>query len=348
VNIYMKFLGLFFLLGFTIQAQSLPQIIQPNNEGLRYIGRFTDDYRCAWTGNSIEFSFTGTALNAQFSVAGKKKIAVTAVVDGVERILYLKGEKQTYAVAEGLPKGQHKVLLFRRSEASFGVLKFEGLQLEEDAVLEATEAPKRKILVIGDSITCGFANEGKSLKEQNTAENENGYMSYAAIASRSLNADLMFTSWSGKGMYRNGNNTTKNTLPQLFDYILPLKKEGVWDHSRYVPDVIVINLGTNDMRKTSGPLGKENYCSIYVSFLERLQKIAPNAKIIISIGPMGFDPVKSWLPEIAAKFKNTSPFLFSHYKSADEKAGLYHPSVKKDKLMAAELAEEIKRVTGWE
>ena len=324
--------------------------IKASNKNLRYIGRFTPDHEFAWTGSSIELEFEGEGVIAQFSYLGKKpSVAMTAILDGEEKVLFIKKGMNDYPVASGLSKGRHKLLLFRRSEASFGVLQFNGLKITDAGKLFKVVEPKRKIHVIGDSITCGYGNGTTDLKEGNTVENENGYMSYAAIAARSLKADIMMTSWSGRGMSRNGKGSydALNTLPGIYDYILPENKEGSYGHKEYVPDVFVINLGTNDMRKGREALSKDKFINAYTQFIEKLRAYAPKAKIVLSIGPMGTKPVSAWLPEIAKQFKDVEVLIFDAYKKQDEKGGHFHPTVKKDQLMAAQLVKKIQVLCKW-
>ena len=130
--------------------------------------------------------------------------------------------------------------------------------------------------------------------------------------------------------------------------LLPKEQTGKFDHKNYIPDVFVINLGTNDMRKThTTPLSKENYIRDYNQFIKKLRSYAPKSKIILCIGPMGFMPVKPWLSEIPKQHKNTSVLIFDAYKDASEKGGHFHPSIKKDKLMATQLQKAISKLTKW-
>ena len=325
---------------------SAEMIINPDDKNLRYIGRFTEDYRFAWTGCAIEAEFTGSQVTASFkTINTKKTIAMTAVLDGEEQVIYIKPGQEDYLLGSGLKEGKHRLLLFRRSEASFGVLQFKGLKLSEGSKLTAPHLRTRKIHVIGDSITCGYGNEAATLQEGNTVENENGYMSYAAITARRFDADIVMTCWSGKGMSRNGPGNTDHstTIPKLFDYILPKQKKEIYQHKNFIPDVFVINLGTNDLRKQGRrDLQKEPYVKAYKNFIKRLRNHAPNAHIILTIGPMQTKPIDTWLNELAAATQKTEVLVFDGFKSADEKGGHYHPSVKKDKLMADQLISKIK------
>ena len=330
----------------------LPVEIAPGHSAIRYVGRFTEDHQFGWTGSRIEIEFEGTAATGILELTAGKAATLTVVVDGNPTFLKIKQDQKIYPLAEGLATGQrHRIVLFKRSEGALGTVRFGGLRLSEGAQLFKPASPHRKILVVGDSITCGYGNEAASLEEGNTLENENGYMSYAAIAARNLNADIMMVCWSGRGMIRNygAQGDTLETLPELFNRILPTQKMPEWNHSRFVPDVVVINLGTNDMNTSGGktPLEKEPYIAAYKTFLARIRAFAPNAKTILSIGPMAIEPVSDWLQELAENDSNTSVLVYEKLGGTEDLGGHWHPSVKKDVKMAAELVAEIQKTTDW-
>ncbi|WP_185692460.1 SGNH/GDSL hydrolase family protein [Puniceicoccus vermicola] len=332
-----------------VQAES----VDPDDEAIRYVGRFTEDYRFAWTGAEIETLFQGSTIAADLQVVAAPPAGLTVVVDGEPHFLKIGPGRGTYTLAEGLdPNEVHRISVVKRSEGARGTVKFYGFELPDGGELMRPDAPDRRILVIGDSITCGYGNEASDPKEGNTVENENGYMSYALIAARELDADAMLICWSGRGMYRNRgkNNDQKGTLPMLFDQTLPFDGEIEWDHSRFVPDVIVINLGTNDSAELNGakpPLPKEGFVETYTEFLKRLREMAPDSVLILSIGPMQSGPVAGWLPEIAEEFDNASVLIYSKFQGKEDIGGHWHPSVLKDQKMAQQLVEVIEASTGW-
>lgn len=327
--------------------------VPPSDPAIRYVGRFTDDFRSGWSGSTIETDFSGTRISAMLDLLKRGEASYTVVVDGEEKVIFLTPGKQTYLIAEGLEPGKkHHIVLFRRCEGFFGEVRFEGFEISDDGELSAPPAKNRKMLVVGDSITCGYGNEAATVEEGNSVQNENGYMSYAAIAARALDADLMMVCWSGRGLYRNLSpvNDKVDTMPQLFEQTLPIDQTEKWEMSRFIPDVIAINLGTNDTgtRGGKGPLQKEDYQAAYVKFIKRLRAFAPDSKIIISLGPMtSGHPVETWLLEIAAQFENVAALVYPGYEQG-ERGGHSHPNLKKDRLMAAQLEKQICEMTGWE
>jgi lysophospholipase L1-like esterase len=337
-----------------VYAASLSQHIHPDDENIRYVGRFTDDYRFSWTGSVIEINLNGTDIAVLLDYQKGPAVGMTVVIDGKPSYLEVKKGTEEYIIGKRLKKGTHNIVLFRRSEGAKGAVQFKGFKLSKNSKLQTVEEPKRKILAIGDSITCGYGNEAPSVKEGNTIQNQNGYMSYAAIASRELEADVMMICWSGKGMYRNRqqNNDTKSTIPVIFDNVLSRDNNLKYDHTQFIPDVIAINLGTNDETELNGkkpPLNKDDYISAYKAFIVRLRTFAPDSKIVISIGPMGKfkKTYTDWMPEIAEAFKNVSVLFYEPFTGTEEKGGHHHPNVKKHVKMSDTLTAHIKEITGW-
>lgn len=336
-----------------VPATSLGKEVKPDDPAIRYIGRFTDDYRFAWTGSEIETLVKGESITADLEVVAAGPAGLTVVVDDEPRYLKIGKESQTYTLADGLnPDRIHRVSIVKRSEGARGTVRFGGFGLPDGGELIRPEGTARKLLVIGDSITCGYGNEAEEPSEGNTVDNQNGYMSYALIAAREFDADAMLICWSGRGMFRNRSkhNDQSGTLPEVFDQILPFDADTHWDHARFVPDVIVINLGTNDFAELDGakpPLNKDDFIGAYTTFLSRLRSLAPDSELILAIGPMQAGPVPGWLPEIASRFEGASVLVFSKYSGKEDIGGHWHPSVRKAETMAHELAALIESTTDW-
>jgi lysophospholipase L1-like esterase len=349
----MKRMGLV-VLGIITLCLNVPgKQIAPEHDSIRYVGRFTEDYRFGWTGCMIETDFTGSEISAELDVVDGPAAGITVVIDGEPHFLKILKGRKTYVLATELDRNKtHRIALFKRSEGALGTVQFNGFQIPNDGRLFRPKAPGRRMLVIGDSITCGYGNEAKTLDEGNTVENENGYRSYAPIAARALDADLMMFCWSGRGLFRNRqlHDDQATTIPKIFNQTLPMDGEIEWDHSRYIPDVVVINLGTNDAAEQKGkkePLLKEGFLTAYKKFISRLRGYYPSSKIIVSIGPMNSGPVAEWLPEVASEFEHVSLLVYPPFNGDADVGGHYHPSVKKDKAMAEKLVSAIEGLTGW-
>ncbi len=334
-------------------GKSLQLRVKPDNNKLFYSGRFSDDFRFGWSGSAVSFAFKGQSAEAILKLMWGKKVALQVVVDGKPtKVIFVTPQQTHYPLVTNLPVGNHRLQIWQRTEGGFGELKFMGLELNSGATLLKVKPPARRLLLIGDSITCGYGNEAKTKPEGNTVENENSYLAYGALTARALNSDIMTICWSGKGVYRNCslNNDKINTLPQLFDRTLPGSKQPAWNHKNYRPQLIVVNLGTNDAARNGNkkaPLDKKLFLTAYETFIKHLQQLYPEAKIIIAIGPMQLKPLTEWLKQFATTRKNIYYLEFSGKAGEEYIAGHWHPSVKMHQVMAEQLTAKIKKIMNW-
>lgn len=329
--------------------------VTPDDPHLQYVGRFTTDHTFGWTGSTIRCKFVGTQATAKL-ITKSQKITLQIVIDGKPTdVVYVTPNQTDYVVAKDLPAGEHTLELFQRTEGYFGTARFDGFELSDGAKLLPVPMAKRKLMVLGDSITCAYGSEESDRSKGNTAENENGYMSYAAITARKLDADIMMICWSGRGMYRNRglkDVAEQNTVPVLFDRILPNAEEPKWDMASYTPDVVIINLGTNDLyrgsNKEKSELTKEEYFSAYRKIIARLRGAYPKVEIFACIGPMALKPISEWLPDLDSEFEYVHAVAFPGYGDVQEDiGGHWHPANSKHQKMADQLAEEISKVLKW-
>jgi lysophospholipase L1-like esterase len=317
------------------------------------MGRFTDDFRFGWTAGNVRLRFRGTAANVVVELTRGRESALQVVVDGEPtHVLFVTKDQTVYPLASGLPEGEHTVEIWKRPEGFLGELKWVGFQLDAGALTRPSARPARRLMVIGDSISCGYGNEAAEIREGNTVANENGYMAYGPLAARRLDAELAMICWSGRGLFRNRNVGDDRTgvLPELFDQTLPLDPALKWDHASFVPHVIVINLGTNDIAR--GPenekpeLTKEEFLGAYRAFIERLHRLYPEARIMASIGPMLREPISGWLPELERAYPFVNALVFEGRQGKEYFGGHWHPSVAMHQIMADTLVEKLREVMG--
>ena len=131
---------------------------------------------------------------------------------------------------------------------------------------------------------------------------------------------------------------TRWLMPACWPYTdksgqLRLKLEPeVWDESRFSPDIVVINLGTND---TSWVRGLEDRRLAYVAglrqLIEAVHRRSPKAKICCSLGIMGqelCDSVKEACNLFSKDFPTVSvkTVKFDLQKDEDGIGADWHPS----------------------
>jgi hypothetical protein len=227
--------------------------IHANNPYIEYTGRIDFSKPSApafsYSGVSIRACFTGSSI----SVILDEELGLNyynIILDGtvIQRLKPDKGKK-TYPVATGLKDTIHEIEIFRLTEQMFGKTIFNGFILSKrSSLVKISEQRTKLIEFIGNSITCGYGNEGK-LGGTFGPETENHYMTYAAITSRSFNARHLAVCKSGIGIYRNYNGPptgNEDCMPNFYSRIF-LYDEFPKYNFRQKPDLICIDLGTNEI-----------------------------------------------------------------------------------------------------
>lgn len=338
-------------------VEPLPTAIAADSPQLHYSGRFdTSDPkapRCAWPACSVRLRFKGTAAHVRLN--GSNGVRWQVYVDGQPgQVLVNNGKPQLLNVAKDLADGEHVITLLKRTEASVGISSILGFQINQGAELLQATAPSHRIEVIGDSISAGFGNEAADQNEKFSAATENAGIAYGALAAQAVDAEYVCLAWSGKKLWPD------KTMTELYDRIIPQETGGVWDFGKWKPDVVVINLGTNDF--SPGNPEEEGWTAAYREFIARIRKNYPEAFIFCTISPMMSDPY--------SKSKNARTTILGYitrvieecHKSGESKVALlefpaqtgalgfgaqWHPSARQHQAMAAVLEKAIREKTGW-
>jgi len=333
---------------------------------IHYLGRFdTRDPagpRFAWPGTGIAVTFEGTGIQVTLSDTGTNYLAV--VVDGAAPTLVAtSGSNKTYTLASNLPAGQHTLVLTKRTEADVGVEQLIGLAPQGGALVPSPDPFTRRIEYVGDSITCGYGDLGNGPNCSFSAATEDETVAYGAIAAASLDAEQSVIAYSGKGMYRDNGGSTTNEMPVLFDLALPDDATSTWGFATPPPDVVVINLSTNDF--ATGDPGNA-FEQAYVAFLQQVRQHYPEAYVVGTLSPMVGDPNRTtaagYIQGAVAQVRTAGDtrvstlaiasdggtlFGFATQLPADGYGCDYHPSVTTHSRMGGQLATALSAILGW-
>ena len=348
------------------------QVISPADKHIQYTGRisFTNPERPAWNypGVQIITAFEGTSLRM---MAKPKSGYFMAQIDQAEpfKVAFRSESDSVVTLATGLPDGRHMVRLMYILEGYELYPEFWGFVLDEGkSLVEAPALPAKKIEFIGNSITCGYGNEGTDRNEHFDYATENHYYSYASIVARTLNAQHWVVARSGIGAYRNygeaKTGSPRSCMPVQYEYTgyaydLRLRDEASflrekWDFSRYQPDVVCINLGTNDLSTNNYDVDllKQGYQKL----LKMVRSHNPKAKIVFLCGSMlngkELEIAKQLLDEVkteANKAGDKEVYRFDFTPQAGDLGygNDWHPSLLQHEKMAAELAAFLRALMHW-
>ena len=358
----MRYILILLISSLYLSACSQPTIyITANDPAIKYTGRIDFSHpgeaKFAYPGTSIKFKFEGKICNLHFSDYSVSEMAnyYSILVDNEENVV---GIQHDTIIKFKLSEGSHSIEIFKRTESLVGIGIFKGLDIEKGKKLLPLQPLSRKIEFIGNSITCGYGNEGNSPECHFAPETENGYLSYAAITARNLNADYLAVAYSGKGVIQNYDLKTE-TIPQVYDRTFPDLNKPLWDFKRYTPDLVVINLGTNDFAHAAPDSAL--FIKTYTEFLKKIRTNYPKAKILCiegcmirdnwPIGVQSLTMIKRHIEKSIAIFnKEHDNQIASFYLSTAKEGDFgcdYHPNVAKHKSMASELTAFVKEFMHW-
>lgn len=342
---------------------------RPSHHAIRYGGYFDrrapDAPRFAWPGAHLTARFSGTSLRARLTstpVADETREAdwIEVVIDDQPpKTLALAEGEHVYTLAEGLPPGAHRALIWKRTEAAVGTITFHGFVLAPGGALgPPLPEPRRRMIFVGDSITAGYGNEGPGDPCAWSAAYENNHASYGAVAARLLDAEYVATAWSGKGIVRNYDAHDRETMPELYRRVIPTEP-GSPATPALRADAVVVNLGTNDFGR--GAPDAAATIAAFERLAGELRGRHPDALLVLALGPMVFDgahggvPARSllraWLDEVRSRRAaqgDQAVALLELWSDPAEGLGCDgHPSARTHARLGAELAALVKRKLGW-
>ena len=344
-----------FLFLIAAQLASAALDIAPDHPALLYSGRRAVDAAEAsfsWSGSRVRIAFRGDALSVRLA-AERRGVHVNLYLDGlrVQKLALDPAETVYPLVAKLAPDRVHTVELVVATESFIGACHFRGFILPEGATIEPWPVPEtRRIKFIGDSITCGYGIEASGPDQPFRPEEENFCLTYSALTARALRADYHVVARSGIGIHRNygaPREGSPDAMPALFDRLSFRHAKPSWDHSAFSPDLICLNLGTNDW---SGPARDEDaYEEAAVAFVARLLDLHPRAKILLLFGPM--QNAGDLRERLARVRERTAPERIGLFAlSPQGKLGFgahHHPSAAQAEYNAAELTRHIAEWMNW-
>lgn len=332
---------------------------------IQYTGRVDASAASAvfsYPGVSIKLRFKGDAVDLLLKDQGAGDERTTnyyqVTLDNQTSVkLAVRASQTVYELGRNLAPGEHTLEFVKLTETEVGASELQGFKVHGEP-LEPLARPALRLELIGDSITCGYGDEVSILEADNPTTgfhsvNENITRTHGWLTARALGAEAMFTCYSGRGVYRNNTGDTTGTVPRLYDRVIPTQDTPRWSSARYTPDVIVLNLGTNDF--ALGVPDSTGFTTAYTDFVTRLRGLYPQARIICAVGPMMSDwypsgerhwsTVQSWVSSVVKGFNDRGDARV-HYLAFTPQTEPYgedwHPSAATQQAMATRLTDFIR------
>lgn len=325
--------------------------IPADHSSVQYTGRFdfTDPLNPVfmYSGCMIRTGFTGTSLSIKLTDDSLRNWFTVKIDDS---LFTFKADDANgiYQLAKNLKNTQHTVEVSRRTEWHGGNTTFSGFLIDSNANTYTLHVLKRSIEFIGNSVTCGYGNRGKSRETHFTYETEDNYYTYGALIARSLNASYIAVCRSGIGMYQSYSGDTNFVQPKLYDEIVVGSKR-VWDYKNNQPDIVVIELGANDL---APPLDSIAFADAYIRFVKKIRNQYPLANIICAAGPDlpgdSNSKFQSYVKAVTNHFVNSDKGVhYFYFGIIDTNGSDWHPDLKEHEQMAEWLLPFVKRVARW-
>ncbi|MFL5728475.1 MAG: SGNH/GDSL hydrolase family protein [Cytophagaceae bacterium] len=367
------------------------QIITADNANIQYSGRidFTNPAKPTFSAPAVYVTakFKGTSCRVIFHdefLYSQRNLYQAIIDDTISVKIEPTPLKNIYMIDSTLVYGTHTVVFTKRTESGIGRCQFMGFRFSE--ILSPDPKPSRRMQFIGNSISCGSGNEAANNSSQCSEDSwyqsggwgqayHNGHLSFGPVAARALDAEYHVTAVSGIGLIRNySNQYDPRTLPQVYDRVFLQDSSTnwnpngynlnlAWDHSLFIPDVVVIELGTNDFSPGDSPranMDSATYTPVYISFVNRLRGYFPNAHIVCLSSPMLSDGWPNAGDKNATNQKKSIAGVEQYFNNnGDTRVHKFyvtklngggcgtHPSAAQDQFLADELAAYIRTITGW-
>jgi len=309
----------------------------------------------------VIFAFTGTSASININGAWGTS-SVDLFIDNGAPVVITNVNGSSITTPK-LTHGHHVVELRKRSEASFGT--FRVTDVTTDGMFGAVPpTPRRKIEIVGDSISVGYGLDG-TLPCTDSAALQDNPKTYGAVAAAALEADYSVVAWSGKGAIRNYASTPpadQDLVPELYTrYGANDPDDSFTFPPAWVPDAVVINLGTNDFSylHVRDPLNTTAYTSAMVAFVRSIHAHYPRTEFFLMSSPMLNDnypttadaqhsTMSKCLQTAISQLGTGIKAHFVDWPAQGSDVGCdYHPIASTHAQGAALLEAAIKSVLGW-
>ena len=304
--------------------------------------------RFGYPGVSFVLAFEGTRLTARADASGEHSYLDVIVDGGEPRKLRLAKGSQTLALFAADQHGPHRVEIVNRSETWHGTASLHSF--DTDGTWHAAPTlPQRKLLVLGDSITCGEAIDRIPGQKKSPAW-WNPRASYGMLMADALRAQVQLVCYGGRGLVRTWDNRADDlNLAGYYRLAIADQQYPVpWDQTSYRADAVIVAIGTNDM--APGIPEREGYVAAYADLVRLLLRDHPHAQLMLTEGAMLSGEKRAALAAyIAETVRRVGDPRVHAVASADYPGDAVdaHPTREQHRKMADDLLPQVRRIMNW-
>lgn len=328
-----------------------------------------------WSGSTVEFIFTGTHLNVSLRAAcGYEMEGMPGDANAPKRPTWpwlgvflddmdmpirkfeIGSPNETWMLIQTQQPQTHRIRLTKLTEnakTTLGIVAFTA-----DGTFEPIQKPeKKRIEIVGDSITCGYGNKVKESNRHFHSADEDNWQAYGPMAARELGMEYSCVSISGITAVKHTGWMMPWAMEELYDYTDKVCMDTLgmelqpWNFAENHNDYVVVNLGTNDcfailFSPDASELG--NFQKAYAAFIEQIRRDnGPDTQIICALGTMNYYLYSDIVQAVADYQQRTGDakihtLRFKPIHPFDGLGADGHPSLETHAKMAGELAEFIR------
>ena len=337
------------LIALALQAVAAPAVgpVLPVHVGGRTIREADGNYAFGWPGVYFEARFHGTAVRVRFEA---KEDFLRLLVDGREQRTFRRPGVVDFLVS-GLPNTVHTIRLEKLTESQQGGSRFTGFYAMPKSTPLPSAGKRRQIEFIGDSYTVGYGNlsDTRTCTRAEVHDRTDTQAAFGPSVARHYGADYRINAYSGIGIVRNyGGSNPSVTMPLLYWHAMPQMDAPLdRDTHDWEPQVVVVNLGTNDFSTalhagerwaTQSALQKD-YVESYSEFMKRVHAREPGAALIL----MGSEQFYPQVQQVAAVLKQAgiNRVTTLQFTGLDHGGCDFHPSLEDDRKLAETIEQAI-------
>lgn len=294
------------------EEETVESIYRATGDDVKLLGRTAQQKGilwCAFSGTGAEFVVRGTALYVEIygdsTVTDPENQARLGIYVDEKRVtdVMVAEQRKVYPIYEASETEVHVIRIIKLSESAMSTIGIGEIRVENGSILPTAN---RRFLIefVGDSITCGYGVDDEDENHQFSTRTEDVTKAFAYRTAKELDVDYSCVSFSGYGVFSgysgDGMRNDKELLPPHYEKTgFSYAKSGLsgsefcigdipWDFSRRQPDVVFVNLGTNDASYCGeDPERQEQYQQCYISLLKNIHKNNPGAYLVCGLGIMG-------------------------------------------------------------
>ena len=331
--------------------------IEITDKNVKLLGRtklFEDTLLLSLSGSGIEFEYTGKGLDITFIGGGASEMdnneanyaRIGIYVDGLRTSdLALNQKELKVRIAESPIAKTSIVRIIKLSECAMSLMGIKPIEIDQSESVRPTPSNSLKAEFIGDSITCGYGVDDPDPTHSFKTLTEDVTKGFAYKTANALKLDHSMFSISGYGIISGYTDNPKvrheeQLIPTFYESMglsydsiegIPASQDIPWDFSKYEPDLVVLNLGTNDDSYCQDNKERQNeFATKYREFLKTIRSHNKKAYIVCAFGLMGDRLYPTICSAVDSYKEETGDERIStvHLPEQDEKIGYaadYHP-----------------------